>query len=264
MTFAVPPRSHIGGEVFLTDADVDWGAEALLARLVRPESVFLDIGANIGYYTAYLYPLVAAVHAFEPDERALPYLRDLARGLPRLTVHAAAVSSADGTAVLSSGASSEISALASDGSRGVEVPTVAIDSLEKAFHGPVGAMKVDTEGHEAAVLAGADRTIERDRPLLLCETVVDPPLLAWASARQYRVGAAVEIPREKLAFSWFRDPATLPTKMVFLVPENRAPDLENAAKELYGEGLPYDAYRPRLRAFREATRAAKPLSRRPF
>lgn len=49
LQFVVPPHSHIGGEVFLTDADVDWGAEALLACLVRPRSLFFDISANIGY-----------------------------------------------------------------------------------------------------------------------------------------------------------------------------------------------------------------------
>ena len=253
--FVVPPNSHIGGEVFLTDADVDWGAEALLARVVPRGSVFLDVGANIGYYSAYLYPLVAAVHAFEPDERALPHLRGLAEGLPRLTVHAAAVSRADGNAFLASGASSEISALGTDAS-GVRVPTIAIDSLAAGFGGTVGALKVDTEGHEAEVLAGAAKTIERDRPLLLCETIVDSPLLAWAAALRYRVGAPAMLPGERLAFQWFHQPAMRPTKMVFLVPEDRATDLEAAARELYGEGLPYHSYRPRLRAFREATRNA--------
>lgn len=251
--FFVPPHSHIGGEVFLTDADVDWGAEALLARLVPRELIFLDIGANIGYYSAYMHPLVAAVHAFEPDGRALPYLHSLAARLPRLTVHAAAVSHADGTALLASGSSSEISTLATEPGKGIEVPTVAIDSFSSKFGGTVGAIKVDTEGHESQVLAGAERAIDRDRPLLLCETAVDGSLLAWAAARRYRAGAPVELPGERLAFRWFDRPATLPTKMVFLVPEDRAPALEAAAQELYGDGLPYRAYRPRLRAFRRAT-----------
>jgi FkbM family methyltransferase len=256
LEFFVPPHSHIGSEVFLTDADVDWGAEALLARLVSEDIVFLDVGANIGYYSVYMHPLVAAVHAFEPDQRALPSLRQVAAGLPRLTIHEAAVSSVDGTAVLTAGTSCELSMLVRNHGEGVKVRTIAIDTLASEIDGRIGAIKVDTEGHEAEVLAGADRTIARDRPVLLCETSPDESLLAWAAVRGYRVGAPVELSGPRLAFRWFSRPATLATKMVFLVPEARVPVLDSAAVELYGQGLAYGDYRPRLRAFRNATHMA--------
>jgi 16S rRNA G1207 methylase RsmC len=38
--------------VYVTQGDVDYGSEALLARLASKQSGFLDAGANIGYYSA--------------------------------------------------------------------------------------------------------------------------------------------------------------------------------------------------------------------
>ncbi|WP_460370901.1 FkbM family methyltransferase, partial [Actinocorallia lasiicapitis] len=48
----------------------------------------------------------------------------------------------------------------------VPVPTVRLDDLD--LH-DVRFMKFDIEGHEAAALRGAERTIRRDRPVLLVE-----------------------------------------------------------------------------------------------
>lgn len=203
-----------------------------------------------------MYPLAAAVHAFEPDGRAVPHLRRLVEHLPQMTVHATAVSDFDGVAVVEAGSSSEISALGSETSVGIRVPTITIDSLLPPLDGPVGAMKIDTEGHDARVLAGAARTIEQDRPLLLCETTVNAPLISWAAERRYRVGAPALLAGEHLAFQWFEHPSSLPTKMVFMVPEDRAADLAAAANELYGQGFSYRLYRPCLQAFRAATRYA--------
>src|SRR6185437_434806 len=61
-------------EVFVTGANVDDGSEALFSRFASTESDFLDIGANAGYYSMYLAPIVRRVYAFEPDPRNLPAL----------------------------------------------------------------------------------------------------------------------------------------------------------------------------------------------
>ena len=38
IAFAIPISSASGSEVFVTNADVDWGVEALLARLVTTDT----------------------------------------------------------------------------------------------------------------------------------------------------------------------------------------------------------------------------------
>jgi hypothetical protein len=54
---------------FVTNADVDWGSEQLLFRLLSGKGAFLDVGAHIGYYSLYMLPRVETVDAFEPDPR---------------------------------------------------------------------------------------------------------------------------------------------------------------------------------------------------
>jgi len=51
----------------------------------------------------------------------------------------------------------------------MDVPTIKIDAL--ALTTKVSAMKIDVERHERAVIKGAIRLIERDRPKLLIETL---------------------------------------------------------------------------------------------
>src|SRR5579875_3397799 len=73
--FIVPRHSPNASEVFVTNANMDWGSEALFARFSQPKRDFLDIGAHVGYYSAYLSPLVRCCYAFEPDPRNLAALR---------------------------------------------------------------------------------------------------------------------------------------------------------------------------------------------
>src|SRR3954470_13187118 len=56
--FVIPPDSRIGSEVFVTGSDIDWGAEALFVSFTNSMTDFIDVGANIGYYSVYLAPRV--------------------------------------------------------------------------------------------------------------------------------------------------------------------------------------------------------------
>ena len=171
--FPIPRDSRVGSAVYVTQADVDYGSEALLARLAAGDRGFVDVGANVGYYSAYMAPAVAFVYAFEPDERAFPCLNRLQSSIPRLTAIHAAVSDTDGEGRLSYGACSDVSALAKDGTTGTPVRTFTLDCMLPSLPGRIGAIKIDTEGHELAVLAGAETLVARDRPLILLETPVE-------------------------------------------------------------------------------------------
>src|ERR1039458_4812003 len=45
----LPISDRSASEAFVTNADVDWGREKLLASLLSRKGVFLDVGAHIGY-----------------------------------------------------------------------------------------------------------------------------------------------------------------------------------------------------------------------
>jgi FkbM family methyltransferase len=150
--------------------------ELLLVRhLCRRDRVAIDVGANAGSYTLFMQRHARAVYAFEP-------IGDLAHVLARkfrrrVTVSTIALSDRSGSATLSIPVQAGervtgLSSLSDDVRRqhadcdGAVVRTARLDDIGIP---PPGFIKIDVEGHEEAVLHGAQRTIEASRPNVLLE-----------------------------------------------------------------------------------------------
>ncbi|MBY5164492.1 FkbM family methyltransferase [Salsipaludibacter albus] len=139
-----------------------------LPEWVTPGGVSLDVGANYGPYTYALANLSAQVHAFEPNPECARVLRAWHRGNVR--VHQLALSDVTGVArlqvpMVDGTARSTQGNIRPDG-EGVEVETRRLDDF--AFE-RVDFVKVDVEGHELALVAGAADTLVRHRPVVLME-----------------------------------------------------------------------------------------------
>jgi FkbM family methyltransferase len=149
----------------------------------------VDAGANIGWFSLVAEQCVGPrgrVHAFEPQSKILPYLRrtmadnDLAG---HVIVHALALSDRFGESAMSwdpAGANMGRAWLAEPHGKETglgRVPTAPLDAIlpDEA----IAFMKIDTEGAEALVLAGARRLIARSRPLIMLEVL--PRFLAAVS-----------------------------------------------------------------------------------
>jgi len=140
---------------------------ACLADWAPHGGTAVDVGAWYGPWTARLASIAGRVVSIEPN----PDLARLVRaGCPGAEVVQAAASDHDGTARLwlppgGRGAEGTASLEHASG-RPVTVPRVTIDGLRLA---DVRFIKIDVEGHEAAVLRGAEATIRRDAPVLVLE-----------------------------------------------------------------------------------------------
>jgi FkbM family methyltransferase len=167
---------------------------ALLDRILRPGMVFVDVGANDGYYTLFAARRIGAagrVIAVEPSTRERVNLnRNIARnGLVNVTVIPAALGAACGMADLhlAQGVHSGHNTLgrfANDGVKAESVERVTVRTLDEVA-GEIGLdridfMKIDVEGAEAAVIIGARRVIEATQPLILLE-ISDKALRAQGS-----------------------------------------------------------------------------------
>jgi FkbM family methyltransferase len=144
-----------------------------LWRLMDPGETAVDAGANVGYMTAILGSRAArggSVHSFEPhpdlfqelvsnSKRWMGQLRDV-----RLYPHQLALSERPGTAnlmVFEAGARNRgISSISRNAVENctVSVATVRLDDFLEMV-GSVDVMKIDVEGHELAVLRGAERLL---------------------------------------------------------------------------------------------------------
>jgi FkbM family methyltransferase len=158
----------------------------LFSYLVEPGDRCVDVGANIGLHTVRLAKLAGPqgeVIAIEPDpEIAHRAGENIAlNGLANARVIQAAASAAAGEKVAlyraadvnPNRAMASLHPHAHLTGAAIEVPTITID---EACTGPVALMKIDVEGHEAAVVAGAAETIARYSPAIVFEYA--PQLLA--------------------------------------------------------------------------------------
>ena len=147
--------------------------EEMLRDLVRrtaPGDLIVDVGANVGNHSVYLAAHGRRVVAIEPNaELAEAIRRSAVRNSfeDRLEVVEAGCGAVAGRGRLEVVNPSNLGMSRIE--TGAEGPTeiVALDAL--IGDRPVAALKIDVEGMEGAVLAGARRLLDRDRPIIYLE-----------------------------------------------------------------------------------------------
>ena len=140
--------------------------QELLTRLVRPGGLVYDVGGHLGFFSICAARLGASVVAFEPSPGNASRLRrnvELNR-LPIDIVEAAVWDGEQGAALVAGASDSEWHVTAGSG-----VPTVTLDGFSAGRGDRPALLKVDAEGAEVRVLAGATRLIAEARPAIVCE-----------------------------------------------------------------------------------------------
>src|ERR1043166_5840239 len=146
---------------------------AFVAAFLKPGTTAIDIGANLGVYSLPMARLVAPgeVFAYEPasEPRGLLARSRELNGAGNLHLLPLALSdrAREGTLVL--GASSELNTLEGTGP-GERVQISSLDA-EQGARGwqSIDFMKIDAEGEEERILAGAGDFFARHAPLVMFE-----------------------------------------------------------------------------------------------
>jgi FkbM family methyltransferase len=179
----------VDATLFLEGSFEPNGITAMEGWITRNHAdIFLDVGANIGIYSVCIAQneQVRSIHAFEPDPRNYRQLQAnlfLSPNGQKVQAHNVALSDSAGEAELfvsrkttktdvgkfNTGTSS----LTFDNARHeksavARVETRRLDDMI-SLHGAVIAIKIDVEGHEPAVLAGAQRLLRENTCVLLVE-----------------------------------------------------------------------------------------------
>ena len=156
--------------------------------LVCPGDTVFEVGAHIGYITLYFAQLVGSrgrVHAFEPGDNNLPYTRQNLAQRPQITLIEKSVGDHEGrvtfyledlTGQNNSLVQDYLGLKATEGQaikagvRPVTVDLVTLDGYAENTGIKPDFIKIDVEGAEYGVLAGATKLLEATRPRIMVET----------------------------------------------------------------------------------------------
>jgi len=142
----------------------------------RPLRVAFDVGAHRGETALMLlgaFPGVQ-VHSFEPLPENFAALGEATTGRGVRTVNAA-VSDRSGTVTIARGEASYQTSVHASGEK-LDVPAVTVDEYAREHDvGQIDLLKIDTEGHEEAVLMGALGQLEGGAvEFVVCECEFTP------------------------------------------------------------------------------------------
>jgi FkbM family methyltransferase len=179
LRYRVSTRDVVGRTILRRTAYEPQLTQWLVSGFERePGGVFVDVGANLGWFTLQAAHLaqVRRVVAVEPDvvNHGLLQANIQANGLgARVDAVACALGSGPGLARLHRYKGSNLgrhSLVVDHGNGGSWVPLESLDVLLERLglsEAPIAAIKIDVEGYEPRVLAGAQAALRRTRALLV-------------------------------------------------------------------------------------------------
>ena len=172
----MPARWRLPLEYYLYKSSADCEPELKWLESICPRrEVAIDIGANIGVYSYKMAQLFPQVYAFEINPDLIGPLE--AYGSKRISVIAKGLSANAASATLHIPV---VNRLALTGWASLDVgncpdtnehldKAVEVATLDSYNLRAVSLIKIDVEGHEPEVLAGAERTLAECRPVIIAE-----------------------------------------------------------------------------------------------
>ncbi|AXC11665.1 methyltransferase, FkbM family domain protein [Acidisarcina polymorpha] len=168
----------------------DFSEMSFLLHLLRPEDLFVDVGANVGSYTVLASAAIGARSiAFEPNPETLPGLAANieANGIgDRVEIHQAGVGAKSG--VLRFAANGTQTRIAPNGGASESIFQSPVTTLNETLAASTPALiKIDVEGFESDVLAGAGSVLGRPALLaLIIENNEDCVAFGFASDQAHK------------------------------------------------------------------------------
>lgn len=159
----------------------------VLQELLQPDATFVDVGANIGFFTliASLTKPGIKVIAFEPNPKNFRILNEniVANGFKNIHCEPLALSDCVGTATLYLNKSDMSASLLPDfqddfnpATDSVQTQTTTLDCyFEKHGARRPLVLKIDVEGHEVAMLRGSRRMLADYAPDVILEVLKPYP-----------------------------------------------------------------------------------------
>lgn len=164
-----------GQKLFWMKNGPEWKELAIVKKYLTEESVIIDIGANVGTHSIVFAHAAknGKVIAIEPSREVYPILlKNTVR--TNITPLQLAISDRNGSVVFHVASDDGYSGLKDTGMKAIintyDVLSLSLDTLMAMLNLPrLDLIKIDVEGLENEVLAGAEETIRIYKPYIFCE-----------------------------------------------------------------------------------------------
>ncbi len=149
----------------------EFGTTKIFFDYINKDSVVLDIGAHLGYFTCLAGALAKEVHSIEVDPKCISYIQDNinANNLNNVTVHNVALADKKGTVKIQNleTPNSSITINSRVSNSYIEVDSTSLDEFIEAHNIEPDFVKIDIEGAEGIAINGMKKLLKRDIILLL-------------------------------------------------------------------------------------------------
>lgn len=173
----VNPKEDIGKSIYVLGL-YEISLSELINRALPYCDEFIDVGANIGYFTSLALSnkqFKGRIHSFEPHPKIKEKLESNVKNWNennRVTLYDCALSDCIGVANLNIPVDFEnnegIATLCEIDGSNIESIEVKMDTVDNLFNeNKKYILKIDTEGHEASVLKGAEKLLASDNIKLI-------------------------------------------------------------------------------------------------
>lgn len=179
--------SFVTRELFWKGSE-DYEYTSIFIKLVQKVDCFFDVGSSIGYYSILDARVNKGliIYAFEPSISAMLYFVEnikLNAFENRIKPNSLALSPISGTiefneitnqkypSVLNLSGEHNIGTKPHLNSKVTRATSETLDNYMKNHNVEVDVIKLDTEGCEDQILKGAKSTIEKFKPIIICETL---------------------------------------------------------------------------------------------
>lgn len=193
LVFHVNPTCYLGKVLFWDGIlGFETSVHHVFKYLMERAGTFVDVGANIGFYSllAFRYNPKATIVSFEPLPAGFKYLQANIDQNAAFTIEARQIALSDTSEtttffyslnpkfafvkdqLTSTGSLDMQQANRTARLKDVRVAQTTLDKFVEEFNtGQIDLIKLDTEATEHLVLDGAVSTIQKHRPIILCEVL---------------------------------------------------------------------------------------------
>lgn len=196
--FADPDDPVIGGPVLANAYEPV--VTGMVEQILKPGDIFVDVGANLGYFTLLAAPIVGDeghVYAVEPNDLNVKLLESSIRanGFENVSVMQVAAAERIETLLLHSTIGNGTTSAMREHElfTGTSIPGIPLDIMLSGRKKPITLIKIDVEGFEYRALRGAEAVMSQDRPHIIFEFsaggidgIGGEQFLRWLADRGYR------------------------------------------------------------------------------